>query len=343
MHGLETYLDDLGQLSGIMNYQLDAPRFDNPAHDAAITVQTQTGAHRLLVLQYRSHLTHQTADHIVTQAQQSPHPLLLLAPSIGAPLGAKLVAAGINYLDRSGNCHIAIGTLHIHVEGRTSPRQASTSKGIRSAGYQVLFCFLAKPALVDATVRVVAAAAGVSRQPASDTKRRLIDDKYIIKTGKGFRWIPRRRQDALSLWLHGYETTVRPSLVLGTYRTPDASPDELESRIVSTFREVGIPQFRWGGSAAGFRLTQHHRGERTIVHVQAAPGDLRKRLGMLTDPNGDLVLMNAFGDINWQDGQETVDPLLVYSEMVQERSERANEAAREVFERFVQPLWSDAT
>jgi hypothetical protein len=53
--------------------------------------------------------------------------------------------------------------------------------------------------------------------------------------------------------------------------------------------------------------------------------------------------MNVFGEINWQAGQEIVHPLLVYSEMLRERSERANEAARELFERHIQPLWSNAT
>ena len=168
-----------------------------------------------------------------------------------------------------------------------------------------------------------------------------LDDEYIVKTGHGFRWIPRRQQDALSLWLHGYETTVRPSLVWGAYRTSDASPEDLENRIVSTFNDVGISEFRWGGSAAGFRLTEYYRGERTIVHVHATPGDLRQRLRMLSDPRGNLVLMNAFGEINWQVDQQTVHPLLVYSEMLREKSERAHEAAQEVFDKHVQPLWSN--
>jgi len=340
----QIYLDHLQQIAGIISYKLETtPDPPKPAYDATITLQTKTGEQRLFALEYRSHLTHKTADHIITQArQQSPQPLLLLAPSIGVPLGAKLANAGINYLDRSGNCHIAIGALYVHVEGRTAPPQPSTDKGLRSAGYQVLFCFLGDPALINATVRVVATAAGVSRQPVSDTKRRLLDDEYIVKTGHGFRWIPRRQQDALSLWLHGYETTVRPSLVWGAYRTSDASPEDLENRIVSTFNDVGISEFRWGGSAAGFRLTEYYRGERTIVHVHATPGDLRQRLRMLSDPRGNLVLMNAFGEINWQVDQQTVHPLLVYSEMLREKSERAHEAAQEVFDKHVQPLWSNA-
>ena len=332
------YLEHLQAIQGIRRIRTRADQ----QHDALITIEGKSGPHRLIVQQYRSHLTHPMADHVIAQTQRQAIPTLILAPSVGAPLGAKLADAGVNYLDRAGNCHLAFGTLYVHVEGRTARAQPTTDKGLRAAGYQVLFCYLAQPDLLSATVRRVAAAAGVSRQPVSDMRRRLIDDEYVIEVSSACRWIPRRRQDALGLWLHGYETTVRPSLIWGTYRTSDPSPSELEERLVSTFKDAGLSEFRWGGSAAGFRLTGHHRGERTIVHVHTTPGDLRQRLRMLSDPQGNLVLMDAFGEINWQAEQETVHPLLVYSEMLRENSERASEAAQELFTARIQPLWGEA-
>ncbi len=344
MIGIEPiYLERLGK---ILPNQAGVISFEKQADETLIIIQTKTGAERFFVYQYRSHLTNEMVNNIIVRAQRHstrPFPMLLLAPSIGGPLGAKLREAGVHYLDRSGNCYIAFGNLYIHIEGQKSPKQPSTDKGLRSAGYQVLFCFLAQPKLLNATMRAVAAAAGVSRQPVFDTKHRLIDDEYLIKTGSAFRWIPRRIDDALSLWLHGYETTVRPSLVRGIYRTSDVSPGDLESRIVSTFEKIGIAEFLWGGSAAGYRLTRYYRGERTVVHVHATPGDLRQQLHLLSDPRGNLVLMDAFGEINWKAEGETVHPLLVYSEMLRENSERANEAAQEIFEKYLQPLWGNET
>ncbi|MBW2736813.1 MAG: hypothetical protein JRH20_30885, partial [Deltaproteobacteria bacterium] len=308
MGTLDPYLDHLEQIDGITIHEVRTTAKDALGSnvDATITLRTKLGLHHLLVLEYRSHLTHQTADPIVAQALREPNQdLLLLAPSIGAPLGAKLAQSGINYLDRNGNCHIALSTLHIHIEGRRARARPSTSKGLRSAGYQVLFCFLAQPELINAPLRSVAAAAGVSRQPASDTKRRLLDEEYLVKTKNTLRWVPRRQQDALGLWLHGYETMVRPSLLRETYRTADASPIDLERRIISTFPEMGISEFRWGGCAAGFRLAEYYRGERTVVHVHTTPSELQSRLSILSDPRGNLVLMTAFGEINWQPTQTT--------------------------------------
>ncbi|MBW2735406.1 MAG: hypothetical protein JRH20_23730, partial [Deltaproteobacteria bacterium] len=72
-----------------------------------------------------------------------------------------------------------------------------------------------------------------------------------------------------------------------------------------------------------------------------------------SDPRGNLVLMTAFGEINWQPTQtkegdqcneeQTVHPLLVYSEMLREHDERAHEAARKLFKEQILPLWSSTT
>jgi hypothetical protein len=337
----DEYLHHLDGMGGIKSYQLDpASTQSQLAFDAVLRIQTEAGEHELVAVEYKSHLTHGTVDRLVHQGGPDRSRLLILAPHIGALLGAKLAGAGISYLDRQGNCHIATGLLHIHVEGRTAPSQPAIDKAIRSAGYQVLFAFLAKPSLLDRTLRDVANECAASRQAVSDMKKRLLESEYVVETKSGVRWINRRRDDALSLWLGGYESTVRPSLMWGNYRVADSTPAELEKRIESTFARVGIDELRWGGSAAGFRLTGHFRGERTVVHVHATPGDIRNQLRALSDPRGNLILMNAFGTINWE-REATVHPLLVYSEMLAEGNERAREAAREVFERHVQPIWEE--
>ena len=337
------YLERLGELHGIQSYQIDRSYLtrSDRSYDACVTVTTKSGVEHLFTVQYKSHLSHKTVDHIIAQARESPgDAVLLLAPYIGAKLAAKLEAAGLNYLDRDGNCHIVLGSVYIHVEGRrTAAPQPSTDKGLRRASYQVLFTYLAEPELVNATVRTVAAMAGASRQPVSDMKRRLLDEGYIVKTKSAIRWARRWQYDALSLWLHGYETVVRPALVWGTYRTPDGNPEELENRIVSVFAEAGVPEFRWGGCSAGFRLAGHYRGRRTTVHVHSVTQELRNGLRALSDPRGNLVMMDAFGEINWQDTSATVHPLLAYSEMLSEGTERAREAAQELFAKLIQPIW----
>lgn len=344
MSGLEPYLDHLKNLRGIHGFRLSASphRPADNRHDAKLTLRTDAGTLALLAVEFKSHLSHGIIDHLVARARQAAEPVLILAPHIGAGIGTKLAEAGINYLDRHGNCHLALGTLYLHVEGRTGSPQPTSEKGLRSPGYQVLFAYLAEPALLDAPIRTVAEAAGVSRKPPSEVRQRLIDDAYVIETASGCRWLQHRKDDALNLWLRGYEASVRPSLVWGTYRTKE-NPDELEKRITTSFPTLGIPDFRWGGTTAGFRLSKHYRGPRTTVHVHSTPGDLRNRLRAVTDPHGNLVVMDAFGSLNWRPETETVHPLLVYSEMLREGDERAREAAEELFEEVIRPTWGQTS
>jgi hypothetical protein len=263
-----------------------------------------------------------------------------VAPHIGAELGRRLSQAGINYLDRQGNCHLALGgQVLVHVEGRGPGRVTATEKGIRAPGYQVLFALLAEPSLVDAPIRALAQAAGTSRQPVVDMRHRLLSEGYLVETRSAVIWQPRRRDDALNRWLHGYETTVRPTLFVGTFRTPDRSPAELERR-VAPILDGELSDWRLGGAAAAFRLVAHHRGERTVVHVHEAPANLAKKLGGLADPHGNLIVLRAFGDLNWPPNSKLVHPLLVYSEMLIDKDDRASEAAREVFEKHVESRWS---
>ncbi len=209
---------------------------------------------------------------------------------------------------------------------------------MRAPAYKVLFAHLAVPELLNASLRRVADTAGVSRQPASDVRCRLLDDEYVVRTKSAIRWVPHRWHDALSLWLHGYETVVRPALLWSTYRTRETNPEAVEA-MLETMLGSTTTELRWGGCTAGFRLYPHYRGLKTTLHVRHAPRDLRN-LHAAADPRGNLVFLDAFGAINWELAGNTAHPLLVYSEMLNEGDERAAEAAQIVFERYVEPQWA---
>lgn len=333
-HVTSEYLQVLGDLDGIKSYQLLKPI--DPGSDALLKLRTHAGTERLAVQEYRSHLSHQMVDHIIAASKTSPHASLILAPHIGTRLATKLAEASLNYLDRSGNCHITLPSFYVHIEGKPPHPVTPEDKGLRSAGYQVLFAFLSDPTLLNAPLRTIAQAAGVSRQPASDMRERLFASDSILKTSKGTVWNSRRRQDVLNLWLHGYETTVRPSLLWHSFRTQESDPQSLEAMISTVLETSGSYELRWGGSAAGFRLSGRYRGERTVAHIRPHPEELLRQLRAVPDPAGNLIIMDAFGTVNWTPNRDTVHPLLVYSEMLSEGSERAREAAREVFEQHVE-------
>jgi hypothetical protein len=324
-------------LPGVVAHRVHKPPAGsgNGGFDALLVLETKAGSHKLLVRQLKSHVSREMASHVAS-SHRGAASVLILAPHVGSGVASTLIEAGVNYLDASGNCHISLPPFFMHVQGKRAERATDASKGVRGPGFQVLFAYLAEPALLGEPIRTVAEAAGVSRQPVLSMRRYLQSEKLILVSRTGTQWHPRRRDDALALWLQGYRTTVRGSLIAGSYRTRDQNPSALEASIREALPKE---QFRWGGTAAGFRLSGDYRGERTVVHVNAGAQDLAKRVRGLPDPDGNLLIIKAFGTINWSPERETVHPLLVYSEMLSEGSERGREAAQTLHDRYLAPLW----
>lgn len=332
-----SYEERLAALPGVLSHRVFNPPADcgDDVFDALLVLKAKAGSYKLLVRQLKSHVSRAMASHVAS-SHKGIASVLVLAPHVGSGVAATLIEGGVNYLDASGNCHISVPPFFVHVEGKSAGKGTGASMGVRGPGFQVLFVYLAEPALLDAPMRTVAEVAGVSRQPVLAIKHRLQTEKLIVGSKARTQWHPRRREGALALWLQGYQTTVRASLVAGSYRTPDRDPNTLEARILDALPKE---QFRWGGTAAGYRLTGDYRGERTVVHVKAGVQDLAKRVRGLPHPEGNLLIMHTFGSINWSSERETVHPLLVYSEMLSEGSERAHEAAQVLHDRYLAPLW----
>src|SRR5215831_14839390 len=165
---LRPYLEKLEGLPFVMTAEASTLRTSEAESgaDAAVTLRTDAGRHRVLVQAFKSHIGAAVATEIARElrARDNGTPRLLLAPHIGRALGRTLAEAGLSYLDRQGNCHLVLGgKLYIHDEGHPPPPRAALDRGIRAAGYEVLFVYLADEHLLDATLRDVARVAGVSR------------------------------------------------------------------------------------------------------------------------------------------------------------------------------------
>ena len=172
----------LDSISGVKSFKWIG--FGQRPGQPRIRIHTKQGPFTLGVEVFRSNLSQKMANHIISKDTESELPRLILAPAIGSGLSKQFIEADLCYLDAQGNCHLDLATFFVHIEGRTSRRSnmGSSDKGIRRAGYQVLFAFLVDPDLLNATIRDVAAVAGVSRQPVSTMRRRLVDDGYILNT-----------------------------------------------------------------------------------------------------------------------------------------------------------------
>jgi hypothetical protein len=305
--------------------------------DGVIRIVTPTVKREFMLEVKKTHLTRTVVDGVMARIARDDRPRwILFAPHVGRPLAKYLAEQGANFIDAAGNCRLRIDRRYLAtVEGRPQEPRLRQGRGIGVPGLQVLFALLVRPTLVNAPVRVLAAAAGVAAATAANRVVRLREEGLIAVTKQRRLMDPRR---ILEQWLKGYETQMRPRLMIGRYRTPDEDPEALERHIAEVFDEKMA--WAWGGGAAAHRLTGYYRGLETVVHVPNAPNvDLMKALRALRANDGPLIILKAPGPIAFEsEAPRTVHPLLVYTELLFQGDKRAGEAATEVQKRYLAHL-----
>lgn len=331
---LQPYLRQLEALPFVKGARLvraaaatDAPRFD-----ARVRLRTSTGSHDLWVEAKSSHLGRGIVAQMSELARQAQGPWMLFAPYVGAPLGEALEEAGINFIDKVGNCSLRLGPTHVaRIQGRRAPDAPARSKSLRAAGYQVLFALLAEPELVSATVREIAKQAGVSRQPVVDLLARLVEEGYLVRRAGKHAWAGRARAPLLDRFVEGYATSLRPKLYVGRFRLPPQheGPPGAEAYLVATLDKelADRSAIRFGGTAGAYRVSRHYRGPLTTIHFPFSER-ARQRLKASSARDGELVWLEPLGPIGDRGNTEsTVHPLLIYAELLVDSDPRAHEAA----------------
>ncbi len=328
----EKYLAQLSELPFVREARV-RERANSPA-DAILKLRTPTGVHEFLVELKQTHLTYALADLFLARHQGKVRARwILLAPYIGRKMAQYLARNRVNFMDLAGNCYIEIGMEHLAVvEGRTPPPKPARGRGLGTAGNQVLFAILAKPHVLNESVRRVAELAGVGKTAVANTMLRL-EEEGLIGKGKRHRVILNREQ-ILDRWLVGYVNMVRPRLTLGSFRTADLDPGTLEARIEKQL--TGRVKWAWGGGPAAFRLDHYYRGTETILHITGGFEKLPMLLQAIPDKNGFLTVLMPPGPLAFEGNlPRTVHPLLVYTELITSNDKRAIDAAKRIEERFL--------
>ncbi|QNE22907.1 hypothetical protein F1D05_12680 [Kribbella qitaiheensis] len=148
-------------------------------------------------------------------------PLLVLGERISERSAAAFRKAGIQYLDAAGNAYLAFGTVLVDIRGRR-PQIARSKHGRsgRSANLfssrraRVVFAVITWPDLVNASIRKLAAVAGVSPGLAHEALVLLEQNGYLsIGSSREL-----RDSDALlDHWVASYPSGLAPTLRLAEF------------------------------------------------------------------------------------------------------------------------------
>ncbi len=337
MNELEPYLARLRDLPFVRGIDSLEPIVADGRAVPRISLKTPQRGFELRVAHSRMNLSRPTVDRYLRLIEQRGGTWVFFAPEIPASLGHLLAERGVNYVDLPGNCRVDLAERYIAmVEGRRAPRVAAHEKGLRLPGYQTLFALLAKPSLAHEPLRTIAARAEVSTQAVVDALARLVHDRALLRTERGYLWRPQGWQEAIERWRVGYHDLVRPRLLVGHFHAREQDPNALEAMLTPRLDTCG--PWRWGGASAAWRVAPHYRGGATVVHLRDVPDDLARRLRVVPGRDGSIVVLRTLGEISLEGmTRDTIHPLLAWAELLMENNDRALEAAAEFRERALPP------
>lgn len=303
--------------------------------DRILKLRTPKGTYSFLVEQKRSYLDRGILNALVSQAQLNAkrrrEPLLLLARFVPKPSAERLVQSGVNFLDQVGNMHLVLGGNYertiIGNRENVAPRERIR---VSPAGAQLLFTLASIEQAATWTVRQLGEASGLSKSNVANVRRQLLDRGILKKSDRVFALREKSRiEEEL---LRGYELALRPKLLIGRFRSPQNELDGMLGELSGAFRDLSI---RWSvtGGPAAYALQKFYRGVELPVFVDAFSDQLRRRLRILPDKTGPIILLHSFGTIPfWRntDPFPLAHPWLIYSELMNSTDARAHEAAEEL-------------
>lgn len=120
--------------------------------------------------------------------------------------------------------------------------------------------------------------------------------------------------------------------MIGRFR---ARERRIEDFLVRLQREAPAHGFEFAltGGHASYKIRQHYKGPTATIFVRPVMQDLPRRLELLPDREGPILLLKSFGDpAFWKEVDRTAiaHPWLIYAELLAEALPRAHEAAEDL-------------
>ena len=334
--GIEPFLDLLSNLPFVSRAAPveSKPVFAGRYFDATVQVDTLAGSYQYLTLVKRSYLDIATVRSLVATAQGLvPHGrnLLVFARYLPPPSAKKLIEAEAHFIDLCGNVHFHRPP-HFHWTSLGNRESAGLGQPRvqTAATLQLLFTLIAYPESAAWSVRDLADRAGVSKSTAAATRRSLLANRTICAVNGQFKFTD--PLDYVDQLVSGYRQTLRPRLTIGRFRARERCVDDFLVRLKRDASANGF-EFALTGGHASYKVCQYYQGPTATLFVRPVVQDLPRRLELLPDREGPILLLKSFGDLAfWKEVDQTAiaHPWLIYAELLAEALPRAHEAAEEL-------------
>lgn len=285
----------------------------------------------------KPNLTIATANAISSSYNHHAHNLniIIMAENISPSVAPILEANNLNYVDSLGNMFIKTDNIYIHITSdqkkimRKRPSNLLTASAIKLISY-----FLMNPSRVNKKYREISKETGIALGSVGWIIRDLRERGYMNLVGKGVRSLT-HRQELFETWITGYHEKLRPKLLLGNYRPLKHKNVAAVHNYISTNKNGVLI----GGEFAASTLLEWLHPATITLHIFNNTTPTIRELGLVPDAKGPVTLIEGFGDISVYrinpNINNTISPLMIYAEISDSSSERIQDAAKEIFNKYL--------
>ncbi|GGY22875.1 type IV toxin-antitoxin system AbiEi family antitoxin [Pseudoduganella albidiflava] len=245
----------------------------------------------------------------------SGNSVLLITPALSQEMALRCRAAGIQFLDAAGNAYLTDGQcMFIFIAGlKTAADDAPLEAGSLAtpAALRMIFAFLAKPALINASYREISWAAKVSTGSIGQVFNSLAARNFLATTKTGRRL--KNERLLISEWSAGYANRLRPKLERLRFAADNVD------RLYQWLPTQGVAA--WGGEMAAAVLTKHLKPQQFTIYLDMdVPGALNEIVGefrLRKDNQGAIEVVQPFWKIAELEVQQGIAPIpLVYADLL---------------------------
>lgn len=293
-------------------------------HKQLFVAEVKTIDRRLAVAQIRAQL-----QEFIAQRYPGYRPLLIT--TFATPdLAEECRRLDLPFLDTAGNLYLVTDTFVADIRGKARPAQPFKDKyrANNPAGLKVIFALLCRPALAGASYREMAKFARVALGAIGPVLHDLTQRGYLQKTKTETRTLLRKKE-LLNEWVTYYPANLRPTLRPRRYQ---ADREQLMGIDLEAFGAY------WGGEYGAEKLARYLKAEHFLIYTPTPPPNalmVKARMRLATD--GNTEILETFWHPHLVDQPTDIaPPLLVYADLMATTDGRNIEAAKGIYERFLE-------
>ena len=254
---------------------------------------------------------------------------VLITRSLSNAMVSECRQLDVQFIDQAGNCYLRQPGLYAYVSGRreTVTESPAITRGLTPAALRLIFAILARPDILNSSIRKMAEVASISHGAVSGALATLEEMGFISSPRRGQRMLvaPQRWLDA---WTEGYLGRLRPKLE--TIRMNSAIPlMSLIGQVNPRLREVALG----GEAAASYRHLGLKPGTLSLYVDVGNPPVLKQlvsELKLRRDPQGPVELVGMFWNTNELPSFPTVPDALIYADLIGMGDARTMEVAEKL-------------